>query len=112
MSSVYPASAPRVSWSESCNSERRGAGGNDRDRQRRPSLQLRGGMNMIHQRRLLFLAVLAAALSFTACGGNTSNAPVSAQEQTVQVQVTDDHIKMPTELPAGMATFEVTNAGT
>lgn len=67
---------------------------------------------MIHQRRMLLLAVLAAALSFTACGGSSSHAPASPQEQTVQVQVTDEHIKMPTELPAGMAMFEVTNAGT
>ena len=67
---------------------------------------------MNHQRRLLLLAVLAAALSFTACGGESGHAPAASQEQTVQVQVTDDHIQMPTELPAGMAMFEVTNAGT
>jgi len=69
-------------------------------------------MKMIHQRRLLLLAVLAAAISLTACSGSSGNAPAGPQEQTVQVEVTDDHIKMPTELPAGMATFEVTNAGT
>ena len=67
---------------------------------------------MIHQRRLLLLAVLAAALSLTACGGDSGHAPVAAQEQTVQVQVSDDHIQMPTELPSGMAMFEVTNSGT
>jgi uncharacterized cupredoxin-like copper-binding protein len=67
---------------------------------------------MNHQRRLLSLAVFAAALSLTACGGGSGNAPAGPQAQTVQVQVTDDHIQMPTELPAGMATFEVTNAGT
>ena len=69
---------------------------------------------MIHPRRLLLLAVLAAALSLTACGGDSGNAPAAPQEQTVQVQVkvTDDHIQMPTELPSGMAMFEVTNAGT
>ena len=67
---------------------------------------------MNHQRRLLLLAVLAAALSLTACGGESGHAPAVSQEQTVQVKVTDDHIQMPTELPAGMAMFEVTNAGT
>ncbi|MFL6198594.1 MAG: cupredoxin domain-containing protein [Thermoanaerobaculia bacterium] len=71
---------------------------------------------MIHQRRhqyrLLLLAVLAAALSLTACGGDSGNTPASAGEQTVQVKVTDDRIQMPTELPAGMAMFEVTNSGT
>lgn len=67
---------------------------------------------MTHQRRLLLLAVLAAALSLTACGGDSGNTPSAAQEQTVQVQVSDDHIQMPTELPSGMVMFEVTNAGT
>jgi uncharacterized cupredoxin-like copper-binding protein len=66
----------------------------------------------MNSRKLLLLAVLAAALAFTACGGDDSDHATGPQEQTVQVNVTDDHIQMPTELPAAMTTFEVKNAGT
>ena len=59
--------------------------------------------------RLLLCAALLTTLPLlTACGGNPGN---GAQEQTVQVQLTDQQIQMPASLPSGMTTFEVKNTG-
>jgi Cupredoxin-like domain len=56
----------------------------------------------------LLCAVLAVFPFFVACGGDTHEA---AQDQTVQVRVTDQELAMPGSLPTGATTFEVTNAG-
>src|SRR5690349_20186425 len=60
--------------------------------------------------RLLLCAALLTTLPLlTACGGNPDN---GAQEQTVQVQLTDQQIQMPASLPSGVTTFEIKNTGT
>ena len=59
--------------------------------------------------RLLLCAALLTTLPLlAACGGNGNG----AQAQTVQVQLTDQQIRMPASLPSGMTTFEVKNTGT
>ena len=56
---------------------------------------------------LLCAALFAGLTLFTACGK-----PAGQEEiQTVQVRITDQGIEMPSSLPAGATTFEVTNSG-
>lgn len=57
---------------------------------------------------VLLFAALLACLSFVACGGDSSS---SAQDRTVQVNVTDQELQMPETLPTGPTTFQITNAG-
>ncbi len=56
----------------------------------------------------ILCAALFVVLPFLMACGSTQQ---ENQLQTVQVRVTDHHIEMPAEVPAGPTTFEVTNTG-
>ena len=58
---------------------------------------------------LLCAALLAGLTFFTACSGKPA---ARSGIQTVQVRITDQGIEMPSSLPSGATTFEVTNSGT
>ena len=82
---------------------------------------------MSHLPRLFPLAVLALALPLAACGGDDDDiqtaGPVSqepapmdegamtAEQNTVDVTLTEYRIDMPASIPAGPTTFSITNSG-
>ena len=59
---------------------------------------------------LLCATLLAGMPLLTACGGGGDK--TEEKIQTVNVNVTDHQLEMPTSLPTGPTKFEVTNTGT